>query len=199
LVAHDTPRNASFLGSRKEYLIGSSPIHTDVTPTSDGSDGYVAPKWASGRFLQNASTELVLPVCIHRPLYIIGEGAPDPVSTILQYSVKIRTVPESRTWHGCFNLVHVNSVAHEITREVLGEYGEKSGYYLRHQCGDSRIAVGKLQEYIEKLVGTRCGKMELGEWILVAGRDAVLFEYARWAEGVVVRSEEVKKGKKGRR
>ncbi|MCJ1245273.1 hypothetical protein MMC30_002476 [Trapelia coarctata] len=193
---------ARLLGT--DIPLEEAPIPADVTPISDGSDGYVASKWASERFLQNASTELVLPVCIHRPTYIIGEGAPatDLVSTILQYSAKMRTVPELQDWHGCFDLIHVNSVAHEITREVLGDYGEKSGYHVRHQCGESRIAVGKLQEYMEKLVGTRCGKMELGEWILAAGREGLtpmILLYLNMLVGQEVWLPEVKKGKKGKK
>ena len=184
----------------KDIPLEEQPIPAGITPISDGSDGYVASKWASEHFLQKASAELVLPVCIYRPTYIIGGDAPitDLVSTILQYSAKMRTVPELPTWHGCFDLIHVDSVAHDIAQEALSDYSERSGYYVRHQCGESRIAVEELQGYIEKLVGTGCRKMELGDWISAAGREGLtpmMVSYLKMLVGQEVWLPEVKKGK----
>ncbi|PVI02593.1 putative equisetin synthetase [Periconia macrospinosa] len=52
---------------------GSVHIYGDAAPPSDGSDGYIASKWAAERFLHNAA-RCGLKAQIHRPLSVVTEG-----------------------------------------------------------------------------------------------------------------------------
>ncbi|KAJ8064912.1 hypothetical protein OCU04_007216 [Sclerotinia nivalis] len=53
---------------------GAIRIYDESMPPIDGSDGYVASKWAAERILQNAASSLGLEVHIHRPLPVPFEG-----------------------------------------------------------------------------------------------------------------------------
>ncbi|KAI6713206.1 hypothetical protein JHW43_004291 [Diplocarpon mali] len=62
---------ASFI---PEQDLGERFIPT-YTPPTDGSMGYAASKWAGEKYLLAASEQCDLPVWVHRPANILGEGA----------------------------------------------------------------------------------------------------------------------------
>jgi hybrid polyketide synthase/nonribosomal peptide synthetase ACE1 len=55
----------------------SSDKNLPLMPPDDGSDGYVASKWAADRFLRNVAEQFQLPITLHRPVPVPGLG-PDP-------------------------------------------------------------------------------------------------------------------------
>ncbi|KAF2646001.1 equisetin synthetase [Massarina eburnea CBS 473.64] len=57
------------------YNIDPSPV--DDTPPKDGTDGYVACKWAAERFLTKVATQFDLPVVLHTPMPTPGAGPDD--------------------------------------------------------------------------------------------------------------------------
>lgn len=58
------PNNAAF----HMLSSGAVQVYEGTEPETDGSDGYVASKWAAETFLQNANKSLGLQIHLHRPL-----------------------------------------------------------------------------------------------------------------------------------
>lgn len=150
---------------------------------SPGSDttGYVASKYASEKFLENAHAAAGLPVAIHRPSYIIGHDAPelDVMHNILLYAQKLRSVPKfppgaiNNRW---LQFVGIDQVAGDIVSDVVEPV--PVGVQFRNHCGEEKdwVRLEDLGNYLEsKEVEEGRGKgrfaaVEFTKWIEDAGR-----------------------------
>ena len=141
-------------------------------PPRDGSDGYTASKWASERFLERVVEKLTLPVWIHQPSSITGEGAPalDLMTNMLSYSKKMRKVPKSPAWKGSLDFVSADRVASEIVAEIHNDNVHTAGTveYL-FESGDQVIDVGQIKDALELEAGETFEVLGVEEWT----RDAV--------------------------
>lgn len=83
-------------------------------PPSEGfKDGYTASKWVSEVLLERVGRELGLPVVIHRPSSITGEGPGkgDVVANVLRYADLLKAVPEWKGWGGFVDLISVEGLS----------------------------------------------------------------------------------------
>ncbi|KAF1849258.1 uncharacterized protein K460DRAFT_404496 [Cucurbitaria berberidis CBS 394.84] len=94
-------------------------------PPTDGSDGYVASKWASEVFLEKLHIATGLPIWTHRPSSIMGDNvAPtDLMGSLFTYSLKLHAVPVLRGFDnanagGFADLIDVDNVATGILKHV---------------------------------------------------------------------------------
>ncbi|KAA8649476.1 putative Nonribosomal peptide synthetase [Aspergillus tanneri] len=153
-------------------------------PPVDGSNGYVASKWASEAYLEECAARFHLPCTIHRPSNIVGDGVPstDLIQTIFQISVKIRAVPTTENWTGYFDFVAVEDVAAKICQEVFCSLDESKKStdgatpkqpQIFHHCGDEKIPVGGIQKYLEDQNGLSLRTVDVDSW-LDAARNAGL-------------------------
>jgi hybrid polyketide synthase / nonribosomal peptide synthetase ACE1 len=124
-------------GALGEVSVGSR------RPPVDGSNGYVAAKWASERLLEGAHARLGVPVWVHRPSSIMGEGAPDTdlMANLLSYSLRLRALPmlpgesERAGAEAFLDFVDVQTTAAGIVRRVVAFDGSGSGAEGRHVDG----------------------------------------------------------------
>lgn len=109
-VAHLTDMKRVAATSLREYR-----------PPTDGSDGYVASKWMSELVCEHAAAVAGMRVYIHRPVSIVGNGAPglDILDNVLKYSKKMWTLPDTSEWTGWFDFLPVDEVASGIIAEAL--------------------------------------------------------------------------------
>ncbi|WEW55385.1 Nonribosomal peptide synthetase 14 [Emydomyces testavorans] len=160
-------------------------------PSTDGSDGYVASKWASEVFLEKVQRRFHGQVWIHRPSSITGDDVPDLDIThsLLEFSRELRAVPDLTGSTGFFDFINVETVSKNITTCVV-ESNEKNGgdlVYL-HQSGERVIPVGELQKYVEELEGQPVQVLALKEWVDLAirkGLDEVLGSFMLASKGVI--------------
>ncbi|KAF8846563.1 hypothetical protein BDZ45DRAFT_755927 [Acephala macrosclerotiorum] len=155
------------LSGREEYEETSI---SEFLPPCDGSDGYVASKWASERFLEKTAEHLGLPIWIHRPTSITGDDFPslDIVHNTLKYSRLLKAVPELKGWRGYFDFVHVDTVAQEVVSDVLSkEEGLGKPVYVHHS-GEAVIPVHGIQEYLAEQVGEDVKTLSMTEWLMSA-------------------------------
>ncbi|KAH2023248.1 Nonribosomal peptide synthetase 14 [Aspergillus fumigatus] len=159
-------------------------------PPIDGSDGYVASKWASEVFLEKVQRRFQGQVWIHRPSSITGDDVPDNdiAHSLLKFSRELGAVPEL-TGSGFFDFINVETVSNNIAASVVRS-SEKSGgglIYL-HQSGEQVIPVGDLQKYVEELEGRPLQVLPLKEWVDLSirkGLDEVLGSYMLASKGVI--------------
>ncbi|KAF3345526.1 Pseudouridine-metabolizing protein [Verticillium dahliae VDG2] len=138
-VAHLVPaQSRGQLGGVGEVSVAGS------TPPQDGSDGYVATKWAGERFLERTQSLLLaedkrpLPLWIHRPSSVMGEGASetDLMTNVLKYSIALQALPiiggsssnpqrgaSTETSESFLDFVDVDTAARSVVRCVVAEGG----------------------------------------------------------------------------
>ncbi|GLA09601.1 putative Hybrid PKS-NRPS biosynthetic cluster [Aspergillus niger] len=142
----------------------------DFLPPVDGSDGYVASKWASEVYLEAAHRQLHLPVSIHRPSSIVGPGAPplDIMNNVLAFSRKMRAVPHVPGWHGYLDMVEVDAVAKNILGTMLmSDWNQAPAVHYFHESGQTVVPVEFVREYLQNSEGgdTEFDTLPLDEWI----------------------------------
>ncbi|KAI0973103.1 hypothetical protein F4678DRAFT_478311 [Xylaria arbuscula] len=96
-------------------------------PPRDGSDGYVAAKWASEQILERAAAAAIpgLRVVVHRPSNVTGDGVGDRdiVHSLMRYSLALKAVPDMAATTGAFDFVGVEVCALGIVKAAL-DWGE---------------------------------------------------------------------------
>ena len=152
-------------------------------PPTDGSDGYVASKWASERYLEKANEQLNLPVWIYRPSSITGAGAPpmDVMQNVLKYSRDMEAVPDLTGWNGYFDFIDVHSVARGLVSNVLFNKRplQQSVDYI-HPSGELVVPVIGVKAHLEKETGKPFRVLTMKEWVAAAmtiGLDQLVAAY----------------------
>ena len=147
----------------------------ELLPPTDGSDGYVASKWASERYLENANAHLELPVWIYRPSSITGPNAPamDIMQNVLKFSRVLHAIPDLRGWQGCFDYVDVESVAAGIVKTVIANRPRPSmtgvkGVEYFHASGGRVVPVDKVKEALEEETGSEIQVLGMKDWAAAA-------------------------------
>lgn len=156
-------------------------------------DGYMATKWASEIFLEKAHAKLGLPVWIHRPSSITGEGVGDldVMSNMLKFGRAMKAAPDTTGWRGSLDFISVEQAATGILKEVMGanengadELGTapRPSAPLRHvhQSGELVVPVGEMQRFLERESGTLFETLSLRAWIDKAvehGLNSLVAEY----------------------
>ncbi|OBU00869.1 putative Hybrid PKS-NRPS biosynthetic cluster [Pseudogymnoascus verrucosus] len=132
----------------KMAAIGSTPVHfissggliqpgldaesspasiTDIgAPPIDGSNGYIASKWASEAYLERAGRELGLPVYIHRVTRAPAQDDTSPtalpeglISDFLDLTFKLKAVPQPQGWRGSFDLLRTSELSHQLVDSFI--------------------------------------------------------------------------------
>ena len=141
-------------------------------PPVDGSDGYVASKWASEVILEKIYQRTQAPIWIHRPSSITGEDVPalDIVHSVLWYSKMMKAVPDLSGSSGAFDFVDVESVAREVVAscgigEEGGEREGEGGLRFVHHCGEEVVPVEELKGFLEGEKVGSYGVMGMKEWV----------------------------------
>ncbi|EFQ32290.1 beta-ketoacyl synthase domain-containing protein [Colletotrichum graminicola M1.001] len=142
------------------------------TPPVDGRHGYVASKWASEVYLENAHAECGLPVYIHRPSSILrpeadrtGENpAADVLQNMLDYSRRVRAVPAAPGLSGFVDLVQPETVTDRVATAVMSG-ARKGGVDYVHESGDLEVDVRLIREYLKSETGEDIEALALDDWI----------------------------------
>lgn len=145
----------------------------DYPPPADGSDDYIASKWASECVLEKVHKEIAMPVTIYRPSSITGEGAPrmDVMQNVLRFSREMHAVPDLTGWKGFFDFIDVERVARGVVNHI-----SRSGRLMAqqnivdyiHSSGQTVVPVEEVKEYLERETGNVFRIVEMNKWIVEA-------------------------------
>lgn len=126
-------------------------------PPVDGSNGYVASRWASERSLEKAAATLGVPVSIHRFTPVV-DGSRKPTKPVLEEFVRFADVlhlmPELGGWKGIFDMIPADKAAEALCEALLPDMSveEEVIRFSHHGC-DYSMDVGEMREYMEERVG----------------------------------------------
>lgn len=164
-------------------------------PPVDGSDGYVASKWASEVFLEKVHRRYPGHIWIHRPSSITGDNVPDldVVHSVLKFSKLMKAVPDLTGSSGAFNFIHVDTVSNDIARCVVASIDRKvkasdNALVYVHQSGETIVPVDQLKGYLEGSAAGSFRVLPLEEWVtgaLQSGLDEVLGSFLLASKGVI--------------
>lgn len=154
-------------------------------------DKYAATKWASEVFLEKANALTRLPVWIHRPSSITGEGVSelDIMHNLLTFSVLTGAVPTSDRWKGTMDFISVEKAAEGILRDVnlpataLRQDAEKITF--KHQASEIVVPMEEMQAYLGRETGAEFEVVGLREWVKKAreqGLNTLVAEYLETVE-----------------
>ncbi|KAL8923718.1 MAG: hypothetical protein Q9208_004470 [Pyrenodesmia sp. 3 TL-2023] len=197
LVKLCLPRRTLFhyISSVAVGRITGAPTFAEVSlashpPPPGFKDNYAATKWASEVFLEKAAKAMggSLPVWIHRPSSITGEGVPDLdiMHNMMIYSILTGTVPASEKWKGTMDFISVEKTAEGILKDALVDRSSVAAaatgeeVVFRHQAGEIIVAMEDMQAYLEKETGAQFELVSLTDWIRKAreqGLHALVAEF----------------------
>lgn len=158
---------ARLAGQRSSFGKESIAAYPPSTQEAAIVDGYVAAKWVSESLLESAAEQIGLPVWIHRPTSITGDGTSeqDLMSNMMQYAREIKAIPDTGGWGGNFDFVSVQRVAQDIVAEVLGNVQEGQMVRYTFQSGEVIIAGDEMQGIMEQGLGSAVELLPFGEWV----------------------------------
>jgi hybrid polyketide synthase/nonribosomal peptide synthetase ACE1 len=158
-------------------------------PATDGSNGYVASRWASERILERASESLGVPASIYRFLPSTQPTSLQEVLDEFRRFVDVSGVmPDMNGWEGRIDMVPTEKVSNWLTESILGD-GLAGATRFSHYESHIAVDVGALRDYLEKHNGGLGLKRMAGlRWI---GRIKTLgFGYFLTSQDVTVGDEQ---------
>ncbi len=165
LAAHrQTPIH--FISSGGVHLLRNNNIEDGVYPTesvaafqppSDGSNGYIASKWASEVYLEKAAKELNIPVSIHRfvPAPASTESAPpiELLEELRDLALRLKALPAPSGWVGTFDLSPADGLAEEFVGNTLDSLATASSAGLTprfvHYSSKVKLSMESVAEYMD--------------------------------------------------
>ncbi|KGO47793.1 Acyl transferase/acyl hydrolase/lysophospholipase [Penicillium expansum] len=169
---YETLRNVNFEAVKALVALsvraGGAPLHTmssgavhfygDSEPPVDGSDGYVASKWSTERFLAKASSELGTRVFIYRPVAasmeekeakdvdVDKEAIQTDLTNILRMLGKR---PDFLAVSGYVDVIPVKDLVEDMAKSIVG--GEDSdGVHMTEHKGQFRLRIQDFAQLIER-------------------------------------------------
>ena len=175
--------------SFEQRSVGLYPPPTSPSDLQTKVGGYLATKWASERYLDKVSDRCELPIWIHRPSSITGDGASetDLMSNLLTYSRTTGLVPDTSSWHGWVDMISVERVAMEIADQVYEDYSWPGNVKYLFESGEQEIRLSDIKGVLERENGGRSVEtVMMEEWVSHAeekGLHPLLGEYLRRVNG----------------
>ncbi|KAI0102477.1 putative equisetin synthetase [Nemania sp. FL0031] len=136
---------------------GAVHIYDDSSPPADGSDGYVASKWAAEKFLHKAASSIGLQVHIHRPLSVandnkasirnvsIKEEIQEELGLILR---KLGKRPDFSAVSGYVDVTPMDGVVGNIVASMITE--QDKGVKITEHKGRVRLHIKDFADYIDR-------------------------------------------------
>ncbi|EAW07624.1 putative equisetin synthetase [Aspergillus clavatus NRRL 1] len=166
---YDTLRTVNFDAVKELVTLsvraGGAPLHTvssgavdvygDNKPPVEGSDGYVASKWSTERFLANAWKELGTRVFIHRPVASSmeeknSEGDKEAIQNDLSQILRILGKrPDFAAVSGYVDVTPVKIVVDDMAKSILTGRGNDGVCVTEHK-GRLRLHIQDFAHHIEK-------------------------------------------------
>ncbi|RAL03665.1 uncharacterized protein BO80DRAFT_400692 [Aspergillus ibericus CBS 121593] len=157
LVKLATPRRIpihyiSTMGVLSEATGTDAVSAASCIPTTDGTNGYIASRWASEQILERSTTTLGVPSSIYRFLPSAQVSSPQEVLDEFSRFVDISGImPDMNGWEGRFDLVPATQIASWLSESVCAQ--TPGGTKFSHCESEIAIDVDVLREHLEKEKG----------------------------------------------
>ncbi|ENH67909.1 Lovastatin nonaketide synthase [Fusarium oxysporum f. sp. cubense race 1] len=136
---------------------GAVKRYGDGHPPVDGSDGYVASKWAAEGLLRDAAKRAGLPVFIHRPAPTLGDrqtGDDDTITSdeLLRLAKAISLRPDPMGLNGTGHFAPIDQISNCIVDTVLQPSAQsQDGVQIIEHAGTKTLSMGEFANLCEQL------------------------------------------------
>ncbi|KAF2642115.1 hypothetical protein P280DRAFT_479344 [Massarina eburnea CBS 473.64] len=152
-----------------ESVATSAPSYAAAyEPPLDGSDGYVASKWAGERILERASKSLGVPSYIYRLLPTRAPSSQESKTEVLDEFVRCvdlaGVMPDCTGWEGHIDLIPGEEVAQRLGESLVSSAGsqvvsanegaEATAHFDRYESSVT-VSVVDIKTYLEERWGSR--------------------------------------------
>jgi hybrid polyketide synthase/nonribosomal peptide synthetase ACE1 len=164
-------------------------------PPPDGSNGYVATRWASERILERSQEDLGIPSSIYRFLPPTKHEA-SPIELLdefVRFVDMTNMIPSTTGWGGRLDMIPAEQVARWLCDAMLLENKHTGGTQFTHYGNRITVTMDELDTYIKKERGDReFEQLPIVKWI---GRIKALgFDYFLASHEAIVGGSEVGQG-----
>ncbi|KGO65245.1 Acyl transferase/acyl hydrolase/lysophospholipase [Penicillium italicum] len=128
-------------------------------PTLDGTDGYVASRWASEQVIERAATSLGLPTWVHRFVPSAQKALPGSNKQELDEFIRFvdisQRIPDFSDWEGHFHMIPADQAAQVLSSAVLNSHvhDHVSSTHFSHKESPITIDVAEMRACIEQHYG----------------------------------------------
>jgi len=153
-----------FLSSGGVFTLGNAGVYegsvAKFPPPTDGSNGYLASKWAAEQYLEAAASKLGVPVTIHRPLAAPDNTRREPslviVEEFLDLAKSMSALPSRDGWTGDFDLLSLEQVVDNIATSALTTAPSDGAGNVRyyHHNADISVNVKDLFTKVEDIMAS---------------------------------------------
>lgn len=196
--AIDKPRlRFHFVSTAGVVQLGADELYEEaisVLQPHKNTNGYIASKWASEKYLENAHIGSGLLVTIHRPSYVLGPDAPqlDVMHNILSFAERLKSVPRMPSVDRWLQFVGIDDVAQDIVTDVLDiRNSQGTNVQYRNHCGveNNWVRLDQLGLYLEREHGTEFSEVDTTHWIDSAGRAGMPIQVKEYLRNLMVGSD----------
>ncbi|KAL7935507.1 hypothetical protein V8C35DRAFT_333983 [Trichoderma chlorosporum] len=122
-------------------------------PAVDGTNGYVASRWASERILERSSEELGVPTSIYRFLPATEKLSPvEVLDDFVRFVDVMGIMPEMNDWEGRIDMAPAKQAADWISKPL---FEASTGVRFSHFESPIAIDVAEMRTYLEKKRGDK--------------------------------------------
>ncbi|KAF4337392.1 polyketide synthase [Fusarium beomiforme] len=136
---------------------GAVKRYGDGQPPADGSDGYVASKWAAEGLLRDAATRVGLPVFIHRPAPTSDDAETRDEDTItsdelLRLAKAISLRPDPTGLNGTGHFAPIDQISRRIIDTVLQSSAQlQDKVHVVEHAGTKTLSMGEFAHLCEQV------------------------------------------------
>jgi hybrid polyketide synthase/nonribosomal peptide synthetase ACE1 len=130
----------------------------NTTPSSDGKNGYVASKWAAEQLLQNASSQLDIPIVIHRTAGVEANASANQtvkeqvLRDFVAFAEKLRAVPdENLGWKGNMEVLPLSELSEAIAKSATTSSTEKVQF--SNHSAVVKLSADEISAYAKQSLG----------------------------------------------
>jgi hybrid polyketide synthase/nonribosomal peptide synthetase ACE1 len=127
-------------------------------PPTNGSNGYIASKWASEVYLENAADKLGLPVHIHRVTAAPEENqkpTPAVLKAFSEIAIAINAMPDRSKWDGSLDVIYAPTLAKTICDSAVDNEADVAAFV--HYPAEARLNMAEVEEYLDDRDNRRAG------------------------------------------
>lgn len=137
------------------HLVSSGAVRNysdGVLPPTDGTDGYVASKWAGEKVLTNAAEMFGLEVFFHRPAAAIEPrfNSIEAFEEFRRMSAKMKIRPDRIGWKGTLDLLEGDTLMSSMLEQGLTSPRSPGKVHAAHYVCPERVQAEALSEYLDE-------------------------------------------------
>ncbi|KAI1495559.1 hypothetical protein F5X99DRAFT_415001 [Biscogniauxia marginata] len=155
------------------HFFSSGSVMNIGGPSTSGSEGYTASKWASEKYLTNAATQISLPVAIHRvtptpPSQPTSDLSEELLQHIRALSSEMGAVPALGHWEANLDMIRIEKLVQYVKEALASDLtSHKEVQYFQYQS-ETTLNLGQIVSKINGRENSERPEIPAIQWLAQA-------------------------------